>query len=100
MSKGLESLKTIRHIHDMECGEDKSINKDFDIIEKELTLSQDLLGHVTDLYKKKELDYYADREPFYYDYYIVFDTIPLKVSEELYDKVREQLDLPNKCWER
>lgn len=36
MSKGLEALKTIRHIHDMECGEDESINKDFDIIEKEL----------------------------------------------------------------
>ena len=36
MSKGLEKLKTIRHIHDMECGKDESINKDFDIIEKEL----------------------------------------------------------------
>ena len=36
MSIGLEKLKTIRHIHDMECGKDESINKDFDIIEKEL----------------------------------------------------------------
>jgi len=36
MNKGLEKLKTIRHIHDMECGKDESINKDFDIIEKEL----------------------------------------------------------------
>ena len=36
MSKGLEKLKTIRHIHDMECGEDESINKDLDIIEQEL----------------------------------------------------------------
>lgn len=36
MNKGLEALNTIRHIHDMECGEDESINKDFDIIEKEL----------------------------------------------------------------
>ena len=35
-NKGLEKLKTIRHIHDMECGEDESINKDFDVIEKEL----------------------------------------------------------------
>lgn len=36
MSKGLDKLKIIRHIHDTECGEDESINKDFDIIEKEL----------------------------------------------------------------
>ena len=36
MSKGLEALKTIRRIHDMECGKDESINKDFDIIEKAL----------------------------------------------------------------
>ena len=36
MSKGLEKLKTIRHIHDMECGKDQAIDNDFDIIEKEL----------------------------------------------------------------
>ena len=36
MIKGLEALKTIRHIHDMECGKDESINKDFDFIEKDL----------------------------------------------------------------
>ena len=36
MNKGLEKLKTIRHIHDMECGKDERINKDFDIIEREL----------------------------------------------------------------
>ena len=36
MNEGLEKLKTIRHIHDMECGKDERINKDFDIIEKEL----------------------------------------------------------------
>ena len=36
MSKGLEALKTIRYIHDTECGKDESINKDFDTIEKEL----------------------------------------------------------------
>ena len=41
MSKGLEALKTIRHIHDMECGKDESINKDFDIIEKELKELED-----------------------------------------------------------
>lgn len=111
MSKGLEALKSFKsftHEDDYIIENktwkkvliDNELKEKYDIIEKELTLSQDLLGHVTDLYKKKELDYYADREPFYYDYYIVFDTIPLKVSEELYDKVREQLDLPNKCWER
>ena len=42
MVKGLEKLKTIRHIHDMECGEDESINKDFDIIEKELKRLEEL----------------------------------------------------------
>jgi len=36
MSEGLDKLKTIRHIHDMECGEDERINKDFDIIKQEL----------------------------------------------------------------
>lgn len=40
MNEGLEKLKTIRHIHDMECGEDERINKDFDIIEKELKESE------------------------------------------------------------
>lgn len=40
-NKGLEALKTIRHIHDMECGEDERINKDFDIIEKELKRLED-----------------------------------------------------------
>ena len=40
MNEGLEKLKTIRHIHDMECGEDASINKDFDIIENELKEKQ------------------------------------------------------------
>lgn len=93
MNKGLDALVW------MTTG---IINKEewkecYNIIEQELTLLQDLLGHVTDLYMKKELDYYADREPFYYDYYIVFDTTPLKVSKELYDEVRKQLDLPNKC---
>lgn len=39
MSKGLEKLKTIRHIHDSECGEDESTNKDFDIIEQELKMA-------------------------------------------------------------
>ena len=42
MSKGLEKLKTIRHIHDMECGEDESINKDFDVIEEELKRLEEL----------------------------------------------------------
>lgn len=42
MSKGLDTLKTIRHIHNTECGKDKSINKDFDIIEKELKKPQEL----------------------------------------------------------
>lgn len=42
MNKGLEKLKTIRHIHDTECGKDKSIDKDFDIIEKELTEYQEI----------------------------------------------------------
>ena len=42
MSKGLEALETIRHIHDMECGKDESINKDFDVIEKELKDYQEI----------------------------------------------------------
>ena len=36
MSKGWEALKTLRHIHDTEHGQDYSINANFDIIEKEL----------------------------------------------------------------
>ena len=36
MSKGLDTLKTIRHIDEMEHGKDKSMNNAFDIIEKEL----------------------------------------------------------------
>ena len=36
MSKGLGKLKIIRHIHDSECGKDETMDKDFDIIEKEL----------------------------------------------------------------
>lgn len=47
MSKGLEKLKTIRHIHDTECGKDESINKDFDIIEKELK-EREYLYHLLD----------------------------------------------------
>ena len=34
--KGLETLKTIRHIHDMECGKDQAMDNAFDIVEKEL----------------------------------------------------------------
>lgn len=96
MSKGLEALKRVKNDKKYERRID---NDDLNIIEKELTLLQDLLGHVTDLYMKRELDYYADRDAFYYDCYIVFDNTPLKVSEELYDKVRKQLNLPNKYLE-
>lgn len=101
MSKSLETLEKIKQT--IALKNDGYINLfetlDFLTIETALTLLQDLLGHVTDLYMKKELDYYADREPFYYDYYIVFDNTPLKVSKDLYDEVRKQLDLPNKCVE-
>lgn len=100
MSKGLESLKVIKNELKFYYQDEWNITrypKDIETIEKELTLLQDLLGHITDLYMKRELDYYADRDAFYYDYYIVFDNTPLKVSKDLYDDVRKQLDLPNKC---
>ncbi len=49
MSDGLWALKTIRHIHDIECGEDESINKDFDIIEKELKDRDNALKTISDI---------------------------------------------------
>ena len=94
MNKGLEALKEFKN---QQQGVNVYADDCLRIIEQDLNVLDNLLGHVTDLYMKRELDYYADREPFYYDYYIVFDNTPLKVSKDLYDKVRKQLDLPNKC---
>lgn len=58
MSKGLLKLKIIRHIHDMECGKDERIDKDFDVIETELkeheqnkTLEQELGIDLVTLFK-------------------------------------------------
>ena len=99
MSKGLEELEKIEL--KWQYGIFTFI-PNFESIEKELTLLQDLLGHITDLYMKREIDYYADREPFYYDYYIVFDNTPIKVSEQLYGEIKSQLGLEkqlDKCVE-
>ena len=46
--KGLRKLKIIRHIHDMECGKDERIDKDFDIIEKDLKALEIIKKYILD----------------------------------------------------
>lgn len=42
MNKGLEALKELKYVHDTECGEDKSVNERFTLIETELKRLEEL----------------------------------------------------------
>ena len=86
MSKGLEALKTIRHIHDMECEPDKSINKDFDIIEKELEAKDFVFDKLS--IKVREI-HYKDGT---IKYQLCFNFIyAIEITKEEYDLLREIL---------
>ena len=62
MNKGLEALKTIRYIHDMECGKDNSIDKDFDTVEKELKAFDIIKTRCAPLLKQYMLDQLTKEE--------------------------------------
>ena len=108
MSKGLEALKTIRYIHDTECGEDKSINREFEIIEKELESLEELKimysNCVIEGAKQKEILEFIKNNISYtralYDrtknpdnYLICFDIRGL-VNEETWRKIYEAIGTP------
>ena len=82
---GLEKLKTIRHIHDMECGKDKTIDKDFDIIEKELK--------ALEIIKEKKVNCYllinSENLKDYNE--CVDDTTEKRLTQEEYDLLKEEL---------
>ena len=86
MSKGLEKLKTIRHIHDIECGKDESINKDFDIIEKELKALEIIKKYVGVQESYDELFPYDIVDKQY-----VSSGSSLVISKEEYELMREVL---------
>ena len=112
MSKGLEKLKTIRHIHDMECGKDESINKDFDIIEKELKRLDELdngayvsihINRYSELCDKEEALQIIKKKQVSVGTLLVLDNLQQyndycdmvggckKLTEEEYDLVKEAL---------
>ena len=80
MSKGLETLKTIRHIHDMECGKDESINKDFETIEKELR-ALEIIKNVKGLIEEEDFCEHNGKYYFFAN----------EVNKETYDLLKEEL---------
>ena len=79
MDKALETLKTIRHIHDSEHGKDQSMDERFDTIEKELKLGTALKKFVRliggeikeedfDKFALEEINEYAKHEGFEFQF--------------------------------
>lgn len=90
---GLETLRTIRHIHDLECEKDQAMDNAFDIIEKELMQDARCKKalEIIKNYCEVELDeengrYFLNLECDYgYDMSVVY----IEVTKEEYDFLKE-----------